>query len=62
MTREPLDVWLYGTRIATLAEAPRQRLSLIEWSELSKDMTPEERADLPSRPQEASLPDKTEGA
>ena len=28
MTREPLDVWLYGTCIATLAEAPRQRLSL----------------------------------
>ena len=45
-----------------LPTMPLELLSLFEWSELSKYMTPEELADLPSRPQEASLPDKTEGA
>lgn len=28
MTRQPLDVWLYGTHIATIAEVPSGRISL----------------------------------
>lgn len=32
MAREPMDVWLYGTHIATMTEASRQRVSL-RWTE-----------------------------
>lgn len=32
MTREPMDVWLYGTHIATVSESSRQRVSL-RWTE-----------------------------
>ena len=51
LTRQPLPTM------------PLELLSLFEWSELSKYMTPEELEDLPSRPHDASLPaDKGEGA
>lgn len=36
MTREPLDVWLYGTRVARLREAADGRLSL-EWTLEAED-------------------------
>jgi succinate dehydrogenase / fumarate reductase, flavoprotein subunit len=47
-----------------LATMPTELLSLFEWSELSKYMTPEELEALPSAPEDAELPatDTTEGA
>jgi succinate dehydrogenase / fumarate reductase flavoprotein subunit len=54
LTRQPLPTM------------PIELLSLFEWSELSKYMTPEELEDLPSRPRDAELPgdsaDNGEGA
>jgi hypothetical protein len=37
-------------------------LSLFEWSELSKYMTPEELEELPGAQKTAALPDSPEGA
>jgi succinate dehydrogenase / fumarate reductase flavoprotein subunit len=45
-----------------LPTMPLELLSLFEWSELSKYMTPEELEDLPGAEQKADLPDKPEGA
>jgi succinate dehydrogenase / fumarate reductase flavoprotein subunit len=45
-----------------LPTMPLELLSLFEWSELSKYMTPEELEDLPGAEQKAVLPDKPEGA
>lgn len=36
MTRQPLDVWLYGTHIATIAEGPSGRISL-RWTSEALD-------------------------
>ena len=49
LTRQPLPTM------------PTELLSLFEWSELSKYMTPEELEDLPTRPRDADLPE-SEGA
>ena len=46
-----------------LPTMPLELLSLFEWSELSKYMTPEELEQLPSKPADATLPaDDAEGA
>jgi succinate dehydrogenase / fumarate reductase flavoprotein subunit len=46
-----------------LPTMPLELLSLFEWSELSKYMTPEELEQLPSKPADATLPaDEPEGA
>jgi len=45
-----------------LPTMPLELLSLFEWSELSKYMTPEELEDLPGAEQKADLPDQSEGA
>ena len=45
-----------------LPPMPRELLSLFEWSELSKYLTPEELEDVPGRPTTADLPQPAEGA
>jgi succinate dehydrogenase / fumarate reductase flavoprotein subunit len=46
-----------------LPTMPLELLSLFDWSELSKYMTPEELEQLPTRPADATLPaDEPEGA
>jgi succinate dehydrogenase / fumarate reductase flavoprotein subunit len=45
-----------------LPTMPLELLSLFEWSELSKYMTPEELEDLPGAEKKADLPDTPEGA
>jgi succinate dehydrogenase flavoprotein subunit len=45
-----------------LPPMPRELLSLFEWSELSKYLTPEELEDVPGRSTTADLPEPAEGA
>src|ERR687898_2123478 len=45
-----------------LPTMPRELLSLFEWSELSKYLTPEELEDVPDRRTTADLPEPAEGA
>ena len=62
LTGDPMVEEAVSVEKQSLPTMPLELLSLFEWSELSKYMTPEELEDLPGAEQEAVLPDKPEGA
>jgi succinate dehydrogenase flavoprotein subunit len=62
LTGDPLVEEAVTVERQPLPTMPLELLSLFEWSELSKYMTPEELEDLPGAEQKADLPDKPEGA
>ena len=62
LTGDPMVEEAVSVDRQPLPTMPLELLSLFEWSELSKYMTPEELEDLPGAEQRAVLPDKPEGA
>ncbi|HEY6744233.1 MAG TPA: fumarate reductase/succinate dehydrogenase flavoprotein subunit [Mycobacteriales bacterium] len=62
LTGDPMVEEAVSVEKQPLPTMPLELLSLFEWSELSKYMTPEELEDLPGAEKKAALPDQSEGA